>query len=83
MLSGKKSASEAGAAGGPGFTPWVGMIPWKRAWHPLQYAHLENPRGQRSLVGYSPLGRTETQLKRLSTPAHKYNFISEKEWVRE
>ena len=23
--------------------PWVGKIPWKRQWHPLQYSCLENP----------------------------------------
>ena len=25
------------------FDPWVGNIPWRRAWHPLQYSCLENP----------------------------------------
>ena len=28
--------------------------------NPLQYSCLENPHGQRSLVGYSPRGRTES-----------------------
>ena len=27
----------------PGFEPWVGKIPWRRAWL-LQYSWLENPR---------------------------------------
>ena len=27
--------------------------------NPLQYSCLENPQGQRSLVGYSPRGRKE------------------------
>ena len=39
-----------------GFDPWVGKIPWRRAWQPppaLQYSCLENPHGQRSLMGYS------------------------------
>ena len=26
-----------------GFYPWVRKIPWRRAWHPLQYSCLENP----------------------------------------
>ena len=26
-----------------GFQPWVRKIPWRRAWHPLQYSCLENP----------------------------------------
>ena len=27
---------------------------------PIQYSHLENPNGQRCLVGYNPWGRAET-----------------------
>ena len=27
---------------------------------PLQYSYLENPHGQRGLVGYSPLGHKES-----------------------
>ena len=26
----------------PGFNPWVGKIPWRREWYPLQYSGLEN-----------------------------------------
>ena len=26
-----------------GFNPWVGKIPWRRAWQPLWYSNLENP----------------------------------------
>ena len=25
------------------FNPWVGKIPWRREWQPLQYSCLENP----------------------------------------
>ena len=25
------------------FDPWVGKIPWRRKWHPLQYSRWENP----------------------------------------
>ena len=35
---------------------WVGKIPWRRKWQPLQHSCLENPHGQRSLAGYSPWG---------------------------
>ena len=38
----------------PGFKPWVGKIPWRRRGNPLQYSCLENPHGQRSVVGHSP-----------------------------
>ena len=36
--------------------------------NPLQYSCLENPHGQRGLVGYSPHGRKESNMaKQLST----------------
>ena len=44
----------------PGFSPWVGKIPWRRK---LQSTPVLLPRkshGQRSLVGYSPWGRKES-----------------------
>ena len=40
-----------------GFEPWVGKIPWRRKWQPLQYSCHGKSRGQKSLVGYSPRGR--------------------------
>ena len=36
-----------------GFNPWVGKIPWIRAWQPTPVFLMENPQGQRSLAGYS------------------------------
>ena len=48
--------------------PWIGKIPWRRHGNPLQYSCLENPRGQRSLAGYSPWGQKELDTtERLST----------------
>jgi len=29
-----------------GFSPWVGKIPWRRAWKPTPYSCLENPMGR-------------------------------------
>ena len=46
--------------GRPGFDPCVGKIPWRRAWWPNQYSWLENPHGQRSLMGYSLWGHRES-----------------------
>ena len=34
--------------------PWVGEIPWRRAWHPTAVFLPGKSHGQRSLVGYSP-----------------------------
>ena len=36
------------------FSPWVGKIPWKRAWQPTPVFLPEESHGQRSLVSYSP-----------------------------
>ena len=38
------------------FNPWVGRIPWKRAWWPTPIFLPGESHGQRSLVGYSPWG---------------------------
>ena len=41
------------------FDPWVGKVPWSRAWQTtLVFLPGESP-GQRSLAGYSPWGRKE------------------------
>ena len=36
------------------FDPWVGKIPWSRAWQPTPAFLSGESHGQRSLVGYSP-----------------------------
>ena len=50
---GKESACNAGD---PCLIPGLGRPPGGGHGNPLQYSCLENPRGQRSLVGYSPWG---------------------------
>ena len=37
-----------------GFNPWVGKIPWRRAWQPTPVSLLGESHRQRSLVGYCP-----------------------------
>ena len=39
-----------------GFAPWVRTIPWRRERQPTPVFLPEEPRGQRSLAGYSPWG---------------------------
>ena len=34
--------------------PWVGRIPWRRAWQPTPVLLPGETQGQRRLVGYSP-----------------------------
>ena len=46
-----------------GSIPWLGRSPGKGNGYPPQYSCLENPHGQRSLVGYSPwVTKSQTQL---------------------
>ena len=46
--------------GRPRFNPWVGKIPWRNKWQPMSAFLLENPHGQRKLVGYSPRSHKES-----------------------
>ena len=39
-----------------GLDPWVGKIPWRRAWQPTPVFLPGESHGQWSLVGYSPWG---------------------------
>jgi len=39
-----------------GFDPWVGKIPWRRAWQPTPVFLPGEFHGERSLVGYSLWG---------------------------
>ena len=43
-----------------GFNPQVGKIPWRRKWRSTPVLLLGKSHGQRSLVGYSPWGRKES-----------------------
>ena len=42
------------------FGPWVGKIPWRRKWQPTPVFLPGKSHAQRSLVGYSPSGRKES-----------------------
>ena len=46
----------------PGFDAWVGKIPWRRKWQPTPGLLPGKSHGQRSLVGYSPWGRKESDM---------------------
>ena len=45
---------------------WVGTIPWRRAWLLTPVFLPGESHGQRSLAGYSPLGRTGLEVERLT-----------------
>ena len=50
------------------FDPWIRKIAWRRAWQPTPVFLAEEVHGQRSLAGYGPWGRKESDTtERLST----------------
>ena len=46
----------------PVFNPWVGKIPWRRAWQPTAVFLPGESHGQRSLVGYGPSEHKESDM---------------------
>ena len=50
----------------PGFDPWVGKIPWRRAWQPTPVLLPGKSHGQRSLAGYSPQGCKELDMTEMT-----------------
>ena len=52
--SGKEPTCQCRRCKRCGFDPWVGMIPWRRAWQPNLVFLPREYHGQRSLDGYNP-----------------------------
>ena len=50
----KNLPADAGDIRDTGLIPGLGGSPGERNDNPLQYSCLENPHGQRGLMGYSP-----------------------------
>ena len=67
----KNMPANAGGISNAGFDPWVGEIPWRRAWLPTPGFLPGQPHGQGRLAGYSPRGREESDTsEQLSTHTH-------------
>ena len=63
-------------AGGLGLIPGLGKSPGGEHSNPLQCFSLENPHGQRGLMGSSPWGNKELDTtERLSAAQHNVIFI--------
>ena len=58
-LDGKEFSCSVGDLGS---IPGLGRSPGGGPGNPVQYSCLESPHGQRSLVGYSPWGCTESDM---------------------
>ena len=54
------------------FDPWVGKIPWRRAWQPTPVCLPGESHGRRSLEGYSPWSRSKVMLKILQARLQQY-----------
>ena len=68
---GKESACSVGDLG---LIPGLGRSPGEENGYPLQYSCLEDPHGQKSLVGYSPWGHKE------SDTTERLHFTSLDKW---
>ena len=55
------------------FSPWVGKIPWRRAWQHTPVFLPRESHGQRSLAGYSPQGRKDSA--RLKWPFLQFSSV--------
>ena len=68
---GDSDSKECTCNGGElGSTPGWERYPGGEHGNPLQYSCLENPHGQRSLQGYSPWGRKESDMTERLSIAH-------------
>ena len=80
---GSDGKASAYSSGDLGLIPGLGTYPGEGHGNPLQYSCLENPHGQRSLVGYSPWGRKESDtIEQLNTAdmLRKLKYNVRKRW---
>ena len=61
----KSLPANAGDVRDAGSIPGLGRSPGGGHGNPFQYPCLENPPGQRSLVGYSPWGHTQSDMTKV------------------
>ena len=59
------------------FSPWVGKIPWRRAWQPTPPFLPGESDGQRSLAGYSPGDHKEVDRTKATEYAHTHWMVKD------
>ena len=64
-----------------GCNPWVGKIPWRRKWQPPPVFLPGKFHGWRSLVGYCPWGRKESDTTEQLHYLSIYRFSSSHVWM--
>ena len=72
-FGGSESKESACSAGDLGSIPGLGRSPGEGNAQPLPYSCLENPHGQRSLVGYSPQDSKELDTTEQQKSMHLMN----------
>ena len=60
--SGKESTCQCRRHKRHEFETWVGKIPWRRKWQPTPVFLPGESHGQRSLAGYGPWGRRDSDM---------------------
>ena len=82
--SGKEPACQCRRYKRPGFSPWVGKIPWRRKWQATPVFLPGESHGQRSMRRATAHGITNggitngrTQLKQLSSSRDKSSLLHE------
>ena len=61
-LVGKEHACQCRRRKRSRLVPWVGKIPWRRAWQPTLVFLPGESHGQRNLAGYGPQGHKESDM---------------------
>ena len=74
--SGKEPACQCRRQERHSFNPWVGKIPWRRAWQPTLAFLPGEPPGQSREATVHRVTQSQTQLKHLSLHAHIYHLAS-------
>ena len=59
----------------PGFSSWVGKIPWGRKWQPTPVFLPGDSHGRRNLIGYSPWGCKESETTERLCFSFTFSFI--------
>ena len=82
-LSSKESACKCRSHRRCEFDPWVGKLPWRRAWLPTPVLLPGESQGQRSLAGYSPWGRKESDTTEATQHTRRSLLVSQRSGMME
>ena len=74
--SGKEHASQCRRLKRSRFDPWVGKMPWRRAWQPTPIFLPGESHGQRSLVGYSAWGHEQSDRTEVTAHIAHISYIT-------